>query len=110
MYLRNTAVLHLANIVITMKPIKTMIRPMGNSQGIIIPRLVLAQVGLEDEAEMIVERDALVIRKPTQPARAGWGEFSKKIAAADDNALVMGGFTNESDPDLNWGSVEIRVG
>lgn len=87
-----------------------MIRPVGNSQGVIIPKLVLAQVGLEDEAEMIVERGALVLRKPTQPARAGWGEFSKKIAAADDNALVMGGFTNESDPYLNWGSVEIRVG
>ena len=45
-----------------------MIRPMGNSQGVIIPKLVLAQVGLEDEAEMTVERGALVLRKPAKPA------------------------------------------
>ena len=61
-----------------MKPIKTLIRPLGNSQGVIIPKLVLAQIGLADEAEMIVKRGALVLRKPTQPARAGWGEIFEK--------------------------------
>ncbi|MGH8531504.1 MAG: AbrB/MazE/SpoVT family DNA-binding domain-containing protein, partial [Gammaproteobacteria bacterium] len=31
---------------------KTTIRRMGNSQGVIIPKPLLAQIGLEDEAEM----------------------------------------------------------
>ena len=66
-----------------MKPIKTMIRPVGNSQRVIIPKLVLAQVGLEDEAEMIVERGALVLRKPTQPARAGLSRVLKPYRQAD---------------------------
>ena len=79
-----------------------MIRPMGNSQGVIIPKLVLAQVGLEDEAEMTVERGALVLRKPAKPARSGWVDFSKKIAPAEGDALVMGEFANENDADLNW--------
>jgi antitoxin MazE len=85
-----------------MKPIKTTIRPMGNSQGVIIPKLLLAQVGLEDEAEMIVERGALVLRKPARAARAGWAEFSEKIAAANDDALVMREFANENDAKLVW--------
>ena len=40
----------------------TTIRRMGNSQGVLIPKPLLQQVGLEDEAEMCVEGDALVIR------------------------------------------------
>ena len=55
-----------------------MIRPVGNSQGVIIPKLMLAQVGLEDEAEMTFERGALVLRKPAKPARSGCADFSKK--------------------------------
>ena len=69
---------HWYNIVVTMKPIKTMIRPMSNSQGIIIPKLVLAQVGLADEAEMIVERGALVLRPPPTGSRRLGGNFRKK--------------------------------
>ena len=81
---------------------KLTIRPMGNSQGVIIPKPVLMQVGLEGEAEMTVERGALVLRKPAKPARANWAQAAQKIAAAGDDALVMPEFTNESDADLKW--------
>jgi antitoxin MazE len=42
----------------------TTIRRMGNSQGVLIPKPLLQQIGLEDKAEMRVEGDALVLRKP----------------------------------------------
>jgi len=74
---------------------------MGNSQGVIIPKRVLLQVGLEGEAEMTVERGALVLRKPSKPVRAGWAQAARKIAATGD-ALVMPEFVNESDADLAW--------
>jgi antitoxin MazE len=35
---------------------RTRIRKMGNSQGVIIPKPLLAQAGLENEAEMVVEK------------------------------------------------------
>lgn len=75
---------------------------MGNSKGVIIPKLLLAQVGLEDEAEMVVERGALVLRRPAKTVRAGWADFSQKIAAAGDDVLVMAEFTNQNDTDLIW--------
>ncbi len=75
---------------------------MGNSQGVIIPKPVLAQVGLEGEAEMTVEHDALVLRKPSKTVRAGWAQAAQKIAAAGDDALVMPEFANESDAELVW--------
>lgn len=81
---------------------KIAIRRMGNSQGVLIPKPVLAQVGLEDEAEMIVEKDCIVLRRPQNKAREGWAEVSQKIAAEGDDELVWPAFDNESDVDLKW--------
>jgi len=49
---------------------KTTIRKMGNSQGVILPKPLLAQVGLKDEAER-VEDHAIVIRRPRGAIREG---------------------------------------
>jgi len=81
---------------------KTTIRQIGNSQGIVIPKPLLAQIGLEGEAEMTIEGDALVLRKPSKPVRSGWAEASKKLADANDDALVLGEFSNADDADLTW--------
>ena len=78
------------------------IRPFGNSRGIVIPKPLLTQLGLEDEAELSVENDALVIRKPAQAARAGWGEAAKALAHANDDVLVMGDFGNDANESLTW--------
>jgi antitoxin MazE len=79
------------------------IRQIGNSQGVVIPKPLLAQVGLDGgEAEMTVEGGALVLRKPAKPARAGWAEAAQKIARQGDDALVMGEFGNEADVELAW--------
>ena len=82
---------------------KIAIRRMGNSQGIIIPKPVLAQVGLENEAELAVEKGAIVLRKPSCGApREGWAEASKRIADAGDDALAWPEFGNRDDGDLKW--------
>lgn len=79
------------------------IRQIGNSQGILIPKPLLAQVGLDaGEAEMTVEGDALVLRRPAKPVRAGWADAARKIAASGDDAMVMGEFGNEADAELAW--------
>jgi antitoxin MazE len=85
-----------------MKRTQIAIRKIGNSQGILIPKPLLAQVGLEGHAELTVERDALVLRRPARPARAGWAAAAKKIAGRGDDALVLGEFGNEDDAELIW--------
>ena len=75
---------------------------MGNSQGVIIPKPVLAQVGLESEAEMVVEKGAIVLRKPAAKVREGWAAASRKLAEAGDHAMAWPDFGNESDKDLRW--------
>jgi antitoxin MazE len=80
------------------------LRPIGNSQGIVIPKPILAQLGLADavEAEMTVERNALVVRRIPPARRSGWAEAAKKIAAAGDDSLALGDFTNENDAEIVW--------
>ena len=80
----------------------TTIRRLGNSQGILIPKPLLQQVGLEDQAEMRVEGDALVLRRPKAEPRTGWAEASRKLAATGDDALIMPEFANEGDAELRW--------
>lgn len=82
---------------------KTVIRKMGNSQGILIPKPFLTQIGMDvGEVDIEIENDAIVIRKLTKKAREGWAESSKKIAAAGDDQLVMPEFVNEGDKELVW--------
>jgi antitoxin MazE len=75
---------------------------LGNSRGILIPKPVLKQVGLSDQVEMQVEGNTVVLRKPAAVPRAGWAEAAKRIAAAGDDALVLGEFGNESDAEWTW--------
>jgi len=81
---------------------KITIRKMGNSQGVIIPKPVLAQVGLDDAADMSVEHGAIVLRRPRLGVREGWAEASKAIAASGDDALVWPEFGNVEDAELVW--------
>lgn len=78
------------------------IRRIGNSLGIIIPRPVLEQAGLETEVDVSFEDGALVLRKPSRPVRQGWAAASAKIAADGDDTLVMPSFGNEGDAELIW--------
>lgn len=85
-----------------MKRTQIAIRRIGNSQGIVIPKPLLAQLGLENHADVTIERDALVLRRPAKPTRAGWAAAAKKIAQLGDDALVLGELSNEDDAELIW--------
>ena len=85
-----------------MTAMKMAIRRMGNSRGVIIPKPVLAQLGLQDEAEMVVEKDCILLRRPQKRAREGWAEASQKIAAEREDKLVWPEFANEADAELQW--------
>lgn len=78
------------------------IRQIGNSQGIVIPKPLLAHAGLWDKAEITLEAGALVLRKPVQAVRAGWADAAKRIAQHGDDVLVMGEFSNEGDAEWVW--------
>lgn len=78
------------------------IRKIGNSQGVLIPKPVLAQVGLDDVAELRVNNGVIEIRPAKRNPREGWARDSQRIAEAGDDALAWPEFANEDDRDLDW--------
>jgi antitoxin MazE len=78
------------------------IRKMGNSQGILIPKPILAQVGLEDSADLQVKNGVIEIRPVKCNPREGWALDSQRVAQAGDDKLVWPEFGNENDAGLVW--------
>jgi antitoxin MazE len=80
----------------------TGIRRVGNSRGIIIPKPMLKEAGLEKEAEIALVRGAIVLRKPRRNPRQGWAEASRRIAEGGDDKLIWPEFGNQDDGELEW--------
>jgi antitoxin MazE len=87
-----------------MRAVNVSLRQIGNSHGVVIPKPVLAQLGLDAKAEveMTIEDGALVLRRAARPVRAGWAEAARSIAEAGGDELVMGEFGNAEDEELVW--------
>ena len=87
-----------------MRAVHVNIRQIGNSQGVVIPKPVLAQLGLDAKAgvEMTIEDGALVLRRPTSAVRTGWAEAARIIAKSGEDELVLGEFGNAEDSELVW--------
>lgn len=78
------------------------IRKMGNSQGVLIPKPILAQVGLEGAADLQVRDGVIEIRAIRRNPREGWAEDARRLAAQGDDALVWPEIANEGDDKLIW--------
>lgn len=78
------------------------IRKMGNSQGILIPKPILSQIGLEDTADLQVKNGVIEIRPQKRNPRENWARDSQRIAQANDDKLVWPEFGNEGDAELVW--------
>lgn len=78
------------------------IRKMGNSQGIVIPKPLLMQLGLDKVANLEVKDGVIEIRPVHAAARAGWAADSQRIAAVADDTLVWPDISNQDDANLQW--------
>lgn len=78
------------------------IRKMGNSQGVLIPKPILAQVGLEGSADLQVRDGVIEIRPIGRNPREGWAEDARRLAGQGADALVWPEMANEGDDELIW--------
>ncbi len=82
--------------------IKSRIVKIGNSQGIRIPRLLLEQIGLEDEVELVIEEGQIVVR-PARHVRQGWEKAFKAMGErGDDELLDVGALAPTSWDEEEW--------
>ena len=89
-------------LILQKKFMQVSIRKMGNSQGILIPKPILKQLGLVDVADLQVNSGVIEIRLPQRNPREGWAQDSQRLAAKGDDALVWPEPGNEGDAELVW--------
>ena len=79
------------------------IRHIGNSKGVVIPKPLLAQAGLEGETTALiqVENGSIVLSRSSKPLRTGWAEAAAAVSAHGEGDLMMGEFGNADDADLH---------
>lgn len=78
------------------------IRKMGNSQGVLIPKPILAQVGLESSADLQVRDGVIEIRPIRRNPREGRADDARRLAEHVGDALVWPELTNEGDDERVW--------
>jgi antitoxin MazE len=80
------------------------IRRMGNSAGIILPKPVLAELGVTagDDLSLTLERGRVVLVPAKVHPRVGWAEAAKEIGTSCDDRLVWPEFGTAGDDDLAW--------
>ena len=78
------------------------IRKMGNSQGVLIPKPILAQVGLEGTADLRVRDGVIEIRAIRRNPREGWADDARRLAAQGNDVLIWPEVSNEGDDKLVW--------
>ena len=78
------------------------IRKMGNSQGVLIPKPILAQLGLEGIVDLQVRDDVIEIRAVRRNPREGWADDARRLAAQGGDAVMWPDVTNDGDNELVW--------
>jgi antitoxin MazE len=71
---------------------RTTLRKIGNSRGVLIPAALLAECGITDEIDLHLEGARIVIA-PAAPARAGWFDGYR----AEQDADAWAGLPPEAD-------------
>ena len=79
---------------------RTSLRKIGNSRGIIIPAALLASAEIGEEVELRQEAGRLVI-EAVKATRAGWAEAAANIAAQGEDEDVWPDFFEDED-DGEW--------
>ena len=80
---------------------KTSIRKLGNSHGVLIPKPLLAEIAVVpgDPVDIRVRKGRIVIAPIKHDPRPGWAADSKAVHEAGDDKLVWPDLSRPSEKD-----------
>ena len=83
---------------------RSALRKMGNSTGMIVPSAVLREAGLASGAllEISVDAGRIIATPVVQPIRAGWQGDAMALPATTVEEAEWLDMPNASDADLAW--------
>ena len=82
--------------------LKVTIRSIGNSKGVVIPKIILEQSGIQEIVDMSVDGEKIILSKPKNLVREHWAQDAQSLAKLGDDKLALGDFANEEDGDWVW--------
>ena len=80
------------------------IRKLGNSSGVIIPKSMLAEIGVAagDPVDLSLEDGHITITPVKRRPREGWAAAFAEIEELGDADLAWLRFGNDGDDELQW--------
>ena len=83
---------------------RTALRKLGNSSGVIIPKSMLAEIGIGigDTVDITLEDGRITITPVKRQPREGWAEAFVEAEELGDDDLAWLQFGNEGDDELQW--------
>jgi antitoxin MazE len=80
------------------------IRKLGNSSGVIVPKSMLAEIGLAagDPVDLSLEDGRIAITPVKRRPREGWAEAFDEIGELREEDRDWLEFPNEGDSKLRW--------
>jgi antitoxin MazE len=83
---------------------RSAIRKLGNSSGVIIPKSMLAEVGLAagDAVDLSLEDGRIAITPVKRRPREGWAAAFAQIEELGEEDLAWLQFGNEGDDEWQW--------
>ena len=83
---------------------RSAIRKRGNASGVIIPKSMLAEIGIAagDTVELSLQDGRIMITPVKRRLREGWSAAFAEIGELADEDLAWLQFGNEGDDELQW--------
>lgn len=81
---------------------KTTLRKIGNSKGIILPLNILKECSIDYEINIEVSDKKIVISAASDSKRKNWAEAFKKMAQANDDKLIIPDLFEDENINDNW--------
>jgi len=69
---------------------------------VLIPKPILAQIGLDGTADLQVRAGVIEIRAVRRNPRDGWADDARRVAAQGGDALLWPEVANDGDDALVW--------
>ena len=80
------------------------IRKLGNSSGVIIPKSMLAEVGIGagDAVDLSLEDSRIIITPQKRRPREGWADAFDQVEELGDEDRAWLEFGNQGEDELTW--------
>ncbi len=81
---------------------KATVVKIGNSRGIRIPKTVLTACHIEDEVDLLVEKDKIIIVPFKIKPRSGWETLFEEMSFRKDDKMIIPDSLDLNSKDWEW--------